>query len=89
MFGGKQVVVCGYGEVRGQIFPFFPLGISCVKSAHPWHSLTHPQLFALHLQDPPDLRNLPKTESFLHFVIIKEMPKLNLLKIYIKYSEYL
>lgn len=31
MFGGKQVVVCGYGEVRGFHFPnfppFFPLGI--------------------------------------------------------------
>ncbi|NWR24801.1 SAHH3 Adenosylhomocysteinase, partial [Emberiza fucata] len=24
MFGGKQVVVCGYGEVRGSIFPLFP-----------------------------------------------------------------
>ncbi|XP_041326136.1 adenosylhomocysteinase 3 [Pyrgilauda ruficollis] len=46
MFGGKQVVVCGYGEV-------------------------------LHLQDPPNLRSLPKTESFLHFFIIKEMPNMD------------
>lgn len=76
MFGGKQVVVCGYGEVRGSIFPIFPLFPLGIPGVNPQHSFPHPQVFALHLQDPPNPRSLQKTESFPNFFIIKEMPKL-------------
>lgn len=35
MFGGKQVVVCGYGEVRGSATQMGALLVRCVPETKP------------------------------------------------------
>lgn len=72
MFGGKQVVVCGYGEVRASCFP----GGRCawngrVPCTAVSPGLLRPPARSVHPQAASDLALLPKPKiSFISSVFL-------------------